>query len=160
MKCMESCVLVLSLAIAAAAPGHAQTPPTTTPNTPARLPIPATPGKTFDLAWVGKMVRVSDPQIAPDGNSLVAVVTRLDYENNLNVAELALVDIASGKTRPLTHGRKTASFPRWSPSGDRIAFLAADAEKHNQIFAMEMDGGEPRNSSFLDRTVCQRLSAC
>ena len=78
------------------------------------MPIPATPGKTFDLAWIGKMVRVSDPQIAPDGKSLVAVVTHSDYENDLNVAELALVDIATGKTRPLTQARKTASFPRWS----------------------------------------------
>jgi dipeptidyl aminopeptidase/acylaminoacyl peptidase len=109
---------------------------------PARLPIPATPGKTFDLAWVGKIVRVSDPQIAPDGKSLVAVVTRPDYDNDLNVAELALVDTATGKTRFLTHGRKTASFPRWSPSGDRIAFLAADGDKHNQIFVLEMDGGD------------------
>ena len=86
---------------------------TTSPNSAsARVPIPDTPGKTFDLAWVGKMVRVSDPQIAPDGKSLVTVVTRPDYEHDLNLAELALVDIASGKTRFLTHGRKTASLPR------------------------------------------------
>ena len=143
MRCMVPSVIVLSFAIVAAAPGQTQSPATTTASAPVRLPIPATPGKTFDLAWVGKMVRVSDPQIAPDGKSLVAVVTHLDYENDLNVAELALVDIASGKTRFLTHGRKTASFSRWSPSGDRIAFLAADTDKHNQIFVMEMDGGEP-----------------
>jgi dipeptidyl aminopeptidase/acylaminoacyl peptidase len=141
MRCMLTAVLFAPLAIAAAA--AAQTPASTAPAPLARLPIPATPGKTFDLAWLGKMVRVSDPQIAPDGKSLVAVVTHLDYENDLNVAELALVDMASGKTRFLTRGRKTASFPRWSPSGDRIAFLAADGEKHNQIFVMDMAGGDP-----------------
>jgi hypothetical protein len=27
-----------------------------------RLPIGATPGPTFDLAWVAKIIRVSDPQ--------------------------------------------------------------------------------------------------
>ena len=80
-----------------AAAAAAQTPAPAAPPPPARRPIPATPGKTFDLAWLGKMVRVSDPQIAPDGKSLVAVVTRLDYENDLNLAELAQVDMASAR---------------------------------------------------------------
>jgi dipeptidyl aminopeptidase/acylaminoacyl peptidase len=107
-----------------------------------RIPIPETPGKVFDLAWVGKMTRVSDPQIAPDGKSLVTVVTTPDYENDLNVSELALVDISSGATRFITHGRKSAGFPRWSPKGERVAFLAADGDKHNQIFVLDMAGGD------------------
>ncbi len=110
--------------------------------TPSRLPIPATPGHTFDLAWVGKIVRISDPQFSPDGKSIVAVVTRPDYENDLNVAELTLFDVATGKPRPLTHDRKSASFPRWSPSGDRLAFLAQDSDKHNQIYILDMAGGD------------------
>jgi dipeptidyl aminopeptidase/acylaminoacyl peptidase len=118
----------------------AQTPASPPPS--ARLPIPATPGKTFDLAWVGKIVRVSDPQVSPDGKSLAAVVTRPDYEDDLNLSELALVDLATGKSRDLTHGRKAASFPRWSPNGDRLAFLAPDGDKHNQIFVLEMAGGD------------------
>jgi dipeptidyl aminopeptidase/acylaminoacyl peptidase len=111
---------------------------------PARVPIPATPGKTFDLAWVGRIVRVSDPQVSPDGKSLVVVVIRPDYEHDLNIGELALVDIASGAARQLTHGRKTAIFPRWSPTGDRVAFLAEDAEHHNQVFVLDMAGGDAR----------------
>jgi len=143
MRRMLSAAVLVPLVIAAVACGQAPAPAVSASATPGRLPIPATPGKTFDLAWIGKMVRVSDPQIAPDGKSLVAVVTHSDYENDLNVAELALVDIATGKTRPLTQARKTASFPRWSAAGDRIAFLVADGDKHNQIFVMEMAGGDP-----------------
>ena len=130
------CACLCASAAAQLIPGTASDSPT------ARLPIPDTPGATFDLAWVGKIVRVSDPQISPDGKSLVTVVTKPDYANDLNVSELALVDIASGKTHLLTHGRKNASFPRWSPGGDRLAFLAADGDKHNQIFVLEMAGGD------------------
>ncbi len=130
------CACLCASAAAQLIPGTASDSPT------ARLPIPDTPGATFDLAWVGKIVRVSDPQISPDGKSLVTVVTKPDYANDLNVSELALVDIASGKTHLLTHGRKNASFPRWSPGGDRVAFLAADGDKHNQIFVLEMAGGD------------------
>ncbi len=106
-----------------------------------RLPIPATPGSVFDLAWIGKLVRISDPQIAPNGRSLVAVVTHSDYENDLNVAELAQVDLTSGATRLLAQDRKTVAFPRWSPTGDRIAYLAADEDKRNQIFLLEPNDG-------------------
>src|SRR5260370_28440016 len=139
----HSCSLVCAfLVLSASAAGQTTTATTSQNGAPARVPIPDIPGKTFDLAWVGKIVRVSDPQIAPDGKSLVTVVTKPDYEHDLNLSELALVDIASGKTRFLTHGRQTASSPRWSPGGDRVAFLEADGEKHNQIFVLEMAGAD------------------
>ena len=108
-----------------------------------RLPIGTAPGPTFDLAWIGKIVRVSEPQFAPDGKTLVALVTRPDYDNDLNVAELVAIDIATGKVRYLTHDRKSTAFPRWSPTGDRLAFLAQDGEKHNQIYIIDMSGGDP-----------------
>ena len=139
----HSCSLVCAfLVLSASAAGQTTTATTSQNGAPARLPIPDIPGKTFDLAWVGKIVRVADPQISPNGKSLVTVVTKPDYERDLNLSELALVDIASGKTRFLTHGRKTASFPRWSPDGDRAAFLAADGDKRNQIFVLDMAGGD------------------
>src|SRR6185437_1075078 len=114
----------------------------TTGTATSRLPIPSIPGKVFDLAWVGKILRVTDPQIAPDGKSLIAVVAHPDYEEDIYASDLVLVDIATGKTRFITHDRKHVSFPRWSPSGDRIAFLVEDTDKHNQIFVLDMSGGE------------------
>ncbi|MGA8739687.1 MAG: S9 family peptidase [Terracidiphilus sp.] len=107
-----------------------------------RVPIPATPGKVFDLAWVGKILRITDPKISPDGKSLAAVVAHPDYDEDIYASDLVLVDTATGKTRYLTHDRKHVSFPRWSPSGDRIAFLVEDADKHNQVFVLDMAGGE------------------
>ena len=109
---------------------------------PARIPIPATPGSTFDLAWVGKIVNISDPQFAPDGKSVAVVVSRSSFDDDQYLTELASVDVASGKVRYLTHDRKHAGFPRFSAVGDRMAFLAPDSEKHNQIFVLDMAGGD------------------
>jgi len=137
---MKKVLRVSLAAIALSSACFAQSPPTA--DAKARLPIPATPGKTFDLAWVGRIVRASDPELSPDGKELVAVVTKNNYEDDLNDSELALVDTATGKTRMLTFNRKKAGFPRWSPAGDKIAFLAPDDKEHNQIFVMDMAGGD------------------
>ncbi len=137
------------------APARGEAPDAAATATPARLPIPATPGRTFDLAWIGRMVRVSDPQVSPDGRSVLFVVARADYERNQNVGELALVDVASGATRYLTHGRRTALFPRWSPKGDRVAFLAEDADGRAQVFVLEMAGGDARKVTASPTPVQQ-----
>ena len=58
--------------------------------------------KKFELADVAKFTSVSDPQLSPDGKSIVIVVSKPDYIQNRYNAELVLVDIASGKRRSLT----------------------------------------------------------
>lgn len=99
----------------------------------------------FDLSCLGKMVRVSDPQISPDGKSIVVVVSRPNYDEDRHHAQLVLVDIASGSQRNLTYDRRGVSFPRWSPAGDRLAFLSLDnsPKPQTQIFIMPMTGGDP-----------------
>ena len=56
----------------------------------------------FGLADLARMVRISDPQISPDGKSVVIVVSRPNYDKNRYDAELVLVDIATGSQRILT----------------------------------------------------------
>ena len=80
--------------------------------------------KRFELEDLGKLVRLSSPQIAPDGKSIALVVSRPDYEKNRFNSELVLVDAATGARRVLVRDRHGVSHPRWSPSGDRLAFLA------------------------------------
>src|SRR5262245_5383997 len=103
----------------------------------------------MDLEAFGRIVRLSDPQIAPDGKSIVLVVSRANFEENRFDADLVSVDVASGATRPLTSGRRGLGQPRWAPAGDRLAFLAMGPaspghEAKPQVFVMAMAGGDPR----------------
>jgi len=110
------------------------------------LVSPATPqARRIELADFAKIVNVSDPQFSPDGKSIVCVVSRANMEDDRFDRDLVLVDIAGGAQRILTHNRKDAGSPRWSPSGDRIAFLAAVGpakEEKAQIFILPMNGGD------------------
>ena len=153
MKRLASGLFAMSFVLVYSAAMFGESPPTATSKS--RVPIPATPGKVFDLAWVGKILRVGDPRLSPDGKSLVVVVGRPDYDEGIYSSDLVLVDTASGKTRYLTHDRKTATFPRWSPSGERIAFLVADADKHNQIFVLDMAGGESQQITKSQTSIQQ-----
>jgi len=103
----------------------------------------------MDLDAFGRIVRVSDPQIAPDAKSVALVVSRANVEDNRFDADIVLVDIASGTQRALTHARRGVGQPRWSPAGDRLAFLAQgpaspDREAKPQVFVMAMGGGDPQ----------------
>lgn len=107
--------------------------------------------QTFGLNHYEKLVRVSDPQIAPNGQWVVAVLTRPNYETNVNEADLLRVDLRTRQSRVITE-RKTVSAPRWSPSGAQLAFLAEVAGKA-QIFVLEVDGGEARQVTLAANGV-------
>src|SRR5438128_125843 len=103
--------------------------------------------KKFELDDLAKLTNISDPQISPDGKSIVIVVSRPDYQKNRYNAELILIDIASAKQRVLTFDRFSVSQPRWSPSGDQLTFISRTGqgrEAANQIFVLNMAGGEAR----------------
>src|SRR6202140_2258996 len=87
----------------------------------------------FGIEHVGKIVRVTDPQIAPDGKSIALVVSRTNFEENRYDPELVLIDVATHNQRTLTRDRRGVSQARWSPDGSRLAFLAT-VDARPQIF--------------------------
>src|SRR5437588_12677054 len=71
-----------------------------------------------------KQVNVNDPQISPDGKSVVCIVSRVNLKDDRWDPELTLIDVDSGAQRSLTYERRGVASPRWSPDGSTIAFLA------------------------------------
>ncbi len=99
---------------------------------------------------------VSDPQISPDGKSIMCVVSRPNFEEDRSDNELVLVNVTTGAQSVLTFDRKDVGSPRWSRNGDRLAFLAVvpytkdkkdDTSKKEdgpQVFVMPMSGGDAK----------------
>lgn len=87
------------------------------------------------------LIGVEDPQISPDGRSVVYVRTRHNLDENRT--ERSLWRIRKARSEPFTHGIADRS-PRWSTDGTKIAFLRTNEEKETQLLVMPVDGGEPR----------------
>lgn len=91
------------------------------------------------------LVSVRDPQISPD-RSRVAFV-RQDPDGDRAYESTIYTVSVDGSTEPeqftIAHGMD--SQPRWSPSGDRLAFvsLRGDADRP-QLWVASTDGGEAR----------------
>ena len=105
----------------------------------------AAPAAHFTLDHLNQITQLSSPEISPDGKSIALITRRAEADTNHWASELVLVDVAAGTHRSLTPGRKQVSNPRWSPAGDRLAFLAppvAGKQGLSQIFVLPMNGGE------------------
>src|SRR5438876_12102628 len=64
--------------------------------------------------------RVADPQISPDGKTVVYVISTVDLAGNKTTSNLWLAPVDGGSRRQLTSAPKKNRHPRWSPDGKRI----------------------------------------
>ena len=128
----------------AAPPGPAAAPPAaTSPPAGASPPAAAATPKPITFEALRALITVREPQIAPDGSRVVYVRATGDFKADRTDTELVLVGADGAGRRVLTRQRIGVAAPRWSPSGDRIAYLASPARgKPAQLFVLPMDGGD------------------
>jgi dipeptidyl aminopeptidase/acylaminoacyl peptidase len=110
------------------------------------LPAAAT-ARNITLADLRGEVGVSEPHLSPDGREIAFVKGVQDFDKDRTDTQLMLLDVRTDTIRPLTFERQDLSSPRWSPSGDRLAFIAdagSGDDATAQIFVMPMDGGDAR----------------
>ena len=114
--------------------------------------------RRFELADLAKLTRLNDPQISPDGRSIVVVVSRPNYDDDRHESELVLVDVVAGTQRVLTHERRRVSQPRWSPSDRQLAFLdlaGTGKDAQVQVFVMRPNGGDAQQVTSAPSGVRQ-----
>jgi dipeptidyl aminopeptidase/acylaminoacyl peptidase len=95
-----------------------------------------------------RMVMVQDPQISPDGTWIAFVRLTRDPHANKTWQSIWLVRPDGSACRQFTSGQTNAFAPRWSPDGQRLAFVSDRAGKP-QIYVMPVDGGEAQPITFM-----------
>jgi dipeptidyl aminopeptidase/acylaminoacyl peptidase len=94
---------------------------------------------------VFELTGVTDPRLRPGGNDVAYVAWSIEREENEYRQSIWLAKTdGSSPPRRFTTGKNDAS-PRWSPDGDRLAFVAkrGDDKSRRQLYVMPADGGEP-----------------
>ncbi|HHG86412.1 MAG TPA: S9 family peptidase [Bacteroidetes bacterium] len=116
------------------------------------LPVSAQETLSPELLW--KIRRVSDPQVSPDGKSVLFGVSAYDLSLNKGNRDLYIVDLPSangkgkstitaGRPRRLTQTDGGEYNARWRPDGQKIGFLRS-TENGLQLFEMNADGSDEK----------------
>src|SRR5215467_10538216 len=102
-----------------------------------------------------RLNRITDVQLAPDAKTITYVMTRAERDTQRNVGHVWIVGF-DGRAEPhlFTTGFPSESHPRYSPDGQRIAFIASKGENERaQIYVARVSGGEVTRVSNLENGV-------
>ncbi|GAA0706494.1 S9 family peptidase [Dokdonella soli] len=106
---------VLLLAVTFAAPAFA-----TPANGPSRV---LTGADLFNIE------AASDPQISPDGRTVVYARRTNDIMTDRTRSSIWIIDVATGAQTPLVTGPGSHGQARWSPDGSKLAYISSADEK-------------------------------
>lgn len=84
----------------------------------------------------------SDPQISPDGEQIVYVRRSNDIMVDRAKANIWIIDADGENHRPLLSGTDAYTSPRWSPSGDRLAYISSAEGRGPELYVRWMDTGQ------------------
>src|SRR5215471_1514168 len=96
--------------------------------------------RRFTIDDLLKVRRVGDPQVSPKGDFVAFTITDPDKAANRSTTQIYLVPLGGGEPRQLTNDEHSSASPRWSPDGDKLAFVSA-RDGEDQIWTIDIRSG-------------------
>ncbi len=84
----------------------------------------------------------ADPQLSPDGEQVAYLRRSMDIMTDRALSNLWAVNADGSNHRPLLSGTQGYSSPRWSPKGDRLAYVTEAGERGGELYVRWMDSGQ------------------
>ena len=109
--------------------------------------------RTLTLGDLRHEVTLADPQISPDGKRIALLVAPQDFTTDQSPVRIVMIDVSSGAEHTVATPSSDATFVRWSPSGDRIAYLASVSEGSRQLYVASPSGAHFRKLTDAPRGV-------
>ena len=109
---------------------------------PALAELPTGPERLFTARDLFDLEVAADPKISPDGRWVAYVRRTGDIMTDRFRPSIWLIDTRAGEQMPLVAGTGAHSQPRWSPNGDRLAYISTAAGGRPQLFVRWMASGE------------------
>ncbi|RFF29965.1 alpha/beta hydrolase family protein [Wenzhouxiangella sediminis] len=113
------------------------------------LPVVAVADQRLQSADLFDLQYASEVRISPDGERIVYTRSIHDIMCDCVRSNLWIVDADGDNHQPLLSGRDSYSSPRWSPSGDRLAYVAKDEAGKTQLYVRWMASGRTAMVSNL-----------
>ena len=110
--------------------------------------------RPFSVEDLVRLKRVSEPALAPDGNTVAFTVRDTDMEANRGRQDLWSLDLAAKAAQPrrLTSHPENDNAPQWSSDGRHLYFLSARSGSM-QVWRLATGGGEAEQVTDLPLDV-------
>lgn len=118
-------------------------------DSPAALEWPVTANR-FTATDLFELEYAADPRISPDGSRVIFAREVPDVTSDVWKSNLWLVSTDSGSLRALTTGPQADITPRWSPDGQRVAFIS-NRDGSLQIYVLRLSDGHLNRLTRLEK---------
>ena len=96
--------------------------------------------RRFRQPGTGQINDVTEVHAAPDGKHVVFAGTITDELDGTSLTRICRTNLATGDTQVLTFGPHADRLPKYSPDGQRIAFLSDRAKKGDyQLYVLDAE---------------------
>jgi dipeptidyl aminopeptidase/acylaminoacyl peptidase len=91
--------------------------------------------RSYTVEDLLKVRRLGDLQVSPDGKWAAFTIGDVNFEANRIITHIYVVSLQGGEMKQITKGESSATSPRWSPEGKKIAYVTG-----GQVWTMNADG--------------------